>query len=51
MREKIVWHIDKEIEEAKAGRKAEMIIKVNSLSDKGLIKNFMKQRKLAWKLK
>jgi polyphosphate kinase len=38
MREKIVWHIDKEIEEAKAGRKAEMIIKVNSLSDKGLIK-------------
>ena len=38
MREKIEWHIDKEIEEAKAGRKAEMIIKVNSLSDKGLIK-------------
>lgn len=38
MREKIEWQIDKEIEEAKAGRKAEMIIKVNSLSDKGLIK-------------
>lgn len=37
MREKIIHHIDKEIEEAKAGRKAEMIIKVNSLSDKELI--------------
>ncbi len=37
MREKIIAHIDKEIEEAKAGRKAEMIIKVNSLSDKTLI--------------
>ncbi len=38
MREKIVEHIDREIAEAKAGRKAEMIIKVNSLSDKDLIK-------------
>ena len=38
MRDKIVWHIDKEIEEAKAGRKSEIIIKVNSLSDKVLIK-------------
>lgn len=37
MREKIVHHIDKEIEEAKAGRRAEMIIKVNSLSDRALI--------------
>lgn len=37
MREKIEWHINREITEAKAGRKAEMIIKVNSLSDKGLI--------------
>ncbi len=37
MREKIIHHIDKEIEEAKAGRKAEMIIKINSLSDKELI--------------
>lgn len=37
MREKMISHIDKEIEEAKAGRKAEMIIKVNSLSDKKLI--------------
>ncbi|WP_374360912.1 polyphosphate kinase 1 [Cloacibacterium sp.] len=38
MREKIEWQIDKEIEEAKAGRKSEIIVKVNSLSDKGLIK-------------
>ncbi len=37
MREKIVNHIDKEIEEAKAGRKAEMIIKANSISDRALI--------------
>ena len=37
MREKIIHHIDREIEEAKAGRHAEMIIKVNSLSDRELI--------------
>ncbi|KAA0127036.1 polyphosphate kinase 1 [Chryseobacterium sp. SN22] len=37
MREKIVHHIDKEIEEAKAGRRAEMIIKANSVSDRSLI--------------
>jgi len=37
MREKIVHHIDREIEEAKAGRKAEMIIKANSVSDRALI--------------
>ncbi len=37
MREKIFSHIDKEIEEAKAGKKAEMIIKANSVSDKTLI--------------
>lgn len=37
MREKIMDHIDKEIEEAKAGRKALIIIKVNSLSDRALI--------------
>lgn len=37
MREKIYWHIDREIVEAKAGRKAEMIIKVNSLSDRECI--------------
>lgn len=37
MREKIVHHIDKEIEEAKAGRHAEMIIKANSVSDRSLI--------------
>ncbi|WP_018675075.1 polyphosphate kinase 1 [Riemerella columbina] len=38
MREKIEHHIDREIEEAKAGRKAQIILKVNSLSDRGLIK-------------
>lgn len=37
MREKIIWHINKEIEETKAGRHAEIIIKVNSLSDRSLI--------------
>lgn len=37
MREKIEWHINREISEAKAGKKAMMIIKVNSLSDRGLI--------------
>ena len=37
MREKIIQHIDKEIEEAKAGHKALMIIKSNSLSDRTLI--------------
>ncbi|MFY1047325.1 polyphosphate kinase 1 [Chryseobacterium sp. GP-SGM7] len=37
MREKIMLHIDKEIEEAKAGRKAEMIVKANSVSDRALI--------------
>lgn len=37
MREKFYWHIDREIEEAKAGRRAEMIVKVNSLSDKEMI--------------
>lgn len=37
MREKIVHHIDKEIEEAKAGRHAEIIVKANSVSDRSLI--------------
>lgn len=37
MREKIIFHIDREIEEAKAGKKAEMIIKANSVSDRELI--------------
>ncbi|WP_185205009.1 polyphosphate kinase 1 [Chryseobacterium sp. C3] len=37
MREKIVHHIDKEIEEAKAGRRAEIIVKANSVSDRSLI--------------
>uniref|UniRef100_UPI0030C159B6 polyphosphate kinase 1 n=1 Tax=Riemerella anatipestifer TaxID=34085 RepID=UPI0030C159B6 len=38
MRAKIEELIDREIAEAKAGRKAKIILKVNSLSDKGLIK-------------
>ncbi|WP_407405856.1 polyphosphate kinase 1 [Chryseobacterium sp.] len=37
MREKIVQYIDKEIEEAKSGKKAEIIIKANSVSDRDLI--------------
>ncbi len=37
MREKIIQHIDREIEEATAGRMAKMIIKANSLSDRSLI--------------
>lgn len=37
MRESIVHHIDREIAEAKSGRRAEMIIKTNSLSDRELI--------------
>jgi polyphosphate kinase len=37
MREKIIQHIDREIEEAKAGRKSLIIIKVNSCSDRVLI--------------
>lgn len=37
MREKIISHIDKEIEEAKAGRKTLIIVKSNSLSDRTLI--------------
>lgn len=37
MRQKIHHLIDKEIEEAKAGRKAEIIVKVNSMSDKDVI--------------
>ena len=38
MREKIMNYINIEIEEAKAGRKAEMMIKVNSFSDRELIR-------------
>lgn len=37
MREKIIDHIEKEINEAKSGKKAVIIIKVNSLSDRDLI--------------
>ncbi|TXI88562.1 MAG: polyphosphate kinase 1 [Chryseobacterium sp.] len=45
MREKIVHHIDKEIEEAKAGRKAEIIVKVNSMSDRALIEKIYEAAK------
>jgi len=38
MRSQIIAHIDKEISEAKANRKAHIIIKINALSDKQLIK-------------
>ncbi len=38
MREKIIHHIDTEIEQAIAGKKAEIMVKVNSLSDRELIK-------------
>lgn len=38
MRHEIMQFIDKEIQEAKANRKAHIIIKINSLSDKQLIK-------------
>ncbi|MBF5026525.1 polyphosphate kinase 1 [Planobacterium oryzisoli] len=37
MRAKIEWQINREITEAKAGRKNLILVKVNSLSDKGLI--------------
>lgn len=51
MREKIFHHIDKEIEEAKAGRKAEMIIKTNSLSDRECIKKLYDAAKVGVKIK
>lgn len=38
MRDTIIQYLDTEIQEAKAGRKAHIIIKVNSFSDKTLIK-------------
>ena len=51
MREKIFQHIDKEIEEAKAGRKAEMIIKSNSLSDRECIKKMYEAAKAGVEIK
>ena len=51
MREKIFWHIDKEIAEAKAGRKAEMIIKVNSLSDRECIRKLYEAAKVGVEIK
>ncbi|WP_294349176.1 polyphosphate kinase 1 [Sphingobacterium sp.] len=38
MRKELLHYIDQEIAEAKAGRKAYLIVKVNSLSDKEMIK-------------
>ncbi len=51
MREKMFAHIDKEIAEAKAGRKAEMIVKVNSLSDKECIKKLYEAAKAGVEIK
>ncbi len=51
MRNKIVSYIDKEIDEAMSGKKAEIIVKVNSLSDKELIKNSIRLLRLALLLK
>ena len=51
MREKIFWHIDKEIAEAKAGRKAEMIIKANSLSDRECIAKMYEAAKAGVEIK
>lgn len=45
MREKIIQHIDKEIEEAKAARKTLIIIKSNSLSDRTLIEKLYEAAK------
>ena len=46
MRQKLVTYIDKEIAEVQAGRKGHMIIKVNSLSDKDLIKKLYEAAEL-----
>lgn len=51
MRDKIFWHIDREIAEAAAGRRAEMIIKVNSLSDRECIKKLYEAAKAGVEVK
>lgn len=51
MREKFEWHINREIAEAKAGRRAEMIVKVNSLSDKGMIEKMYEAAEAGVKIK
>ena len=51
MREKINAHINKEIEEAKAGRKAQIIVKVNSLSDRDLIQQLYNAAKAGVEIK
>lgn len=50
MRDTIVAHIDTEIAEALAGRKAHIIIKVNSLSDKEIIKKIYDAAKVGVKI-
>lgn len=50
MRERIIAHIDAEIAEANAGRKAHMIIKINSLSDKEIIKKVYQASKAGVKV-
>ncbi|MBS1572989.1 MAG: polyphosphate kinase 1 [Bacteroidetes bacterium] len=51
MRQKLHHFIDKEIEEAKAGRKAEIIIKVNSMSDKDMIEKLYQAAKAGVEIK
>lgn len=50
MRDTIVAHINTEIIEAKAGRKAHIIIKVNSFSDKEIIKKIYEAAKAGVKI-
>lgn len=50
MREIIMAHIDTEIAEALAGRKAHIIVKVNSLSDKEIIKKIYEAAKSGVKI-
>lgn len=50
MRETIISYIDTEIQEALAGRKAHIIIKVNSLSDKDIIKKIYEAAKAGVKV-
>ncbi len=50
MRNYIIEHIDAEINEAREGRKAHMIIKINSLSDKEIIKKIYEASKAGVKV-
>lgn len=51
MREKIIQHIDREIDEAKSERKAVIIIKINSLSDRELINKLYEAAKSGVEIK